>query len=319
MISPVVRLHGVPVFYPLTETGTPDLDWISRNCNGARAMLAAHFFGFVNSLAETRLFCDARKIGLIEDCAHAFFGRAGEHPVGSLGDVAIASLTKFFPVPEGGCLVSNQRVLGSLALTPRPLLDELHTVFDAVEYGARYGRFPGLNGFLRTLFGTKEVLRGRTFTPVAEDDSDRVRPPHASEISEDRLFHAPTRATRRIALAAHRGRIVTLRRRNYTLLAQLLAGLPGAEAYRSDLGDDVVPYVFPLDVENPQARYRALRAARVPLFRWDRVWPGTPSIPGDHGTRWATRMFQFACHQDLREHDVRSIAATVRQVFTELR
>lgn len=319
MISPIVRLGAEPVFYPLTSAAMPDMDWLARYREPVRAMIVAHFFGFVNSLDRIRAFCDARGMALVEDCAHAFFGRVGDRPVGSWGDVAVASLTKFFPVPEGGCLVSSQRELGHVTLRPRPIRDEVRAGLDSVELGARHRCFPGLNWLLRTLFGTKELLRGRSFSPVVEDDYERVRPPSAADQNDDRLFVAITGVSRMVARSAHRARIVAQRRRNYALLADLLADLPESTVFRPELPDDVAPYVFPLEVGNPEPRYRALRASKVPLFRWDRIWPGTPSIAGDCGVLWATRMFQFACHQDLTERHLRAIASTVRRVFTELR
>jgi perosamine synthetase len=318
MISPVVLLGAVPVFYPLTADGEPSMDWLAQHAEDVRAMLVAHYFGFVHSLAESRAFCDARGIALVEDCAHAFFGAAGDRPVGSWGDLAIASLTKFFPVPAGGCLVSGRRQLPDLALRPPSGLDELRAALDAVELGARYRRFPGLNALLRAGFGAKELVSGRRFWPVIEDDYDNVRPPSVSELNEDLVRFSLARSSRRIARRVPRARIVELRRRNYAMLSELLRDLPAAAVYRPDLPNDSAPYVFPLEVHHPQARYRALRAARLPLLRWDRVWPGVPSIAGDYGTRWATSMFQLACHQDLTESDVRAIAATVRRVFNEV-
>jgi len=317
MISPVVRLGAVPVFYPLTADGLPSIDWLTHHAQSAQAMLVAHYFGFAHSLAEVRALCDARGVGLIEDCAHAFFG-AADQPVGRWGDLAIASLPKFFPVPAGGCLVSGRRQLSDVALRPPSGWDELRAALDVVELGARYGRFPGLNVLLRAAFGVKALVRGRRITAAVEDASDDVPPPSVSELDEDLLGVSLPRASRRIARRAHRARIVEWRRRNYALLAELLRDLPAAAAYRPELANDVTPYVFPLEVRHPPLRYRALRAARIPLFRWDRVWPGTPSIAGDCGTRWATSMFQLACHQDLTESDVRVMAATVRRVFSDV-
>jgi len=56
----------------------------------------------------------------------------------------------------------------------------------------------------------------------------------------------------------------------------------------------------------------------VPLFRWDRVWPSTPALADDVGPRWSTEVFQLACHQDLSENDVHTIAATIRRVFNAI-
>ena len=94
----------MPFFYPLDGNGAPRLDWIrQQNLQGVRAILVAHFFGLPQPLAAIRQWCDQRGIRLIEDCAHALFGRSDGKAIGSWGDVAIGSLTKFHPVPEGGC------------------------------------------------------------------------------------------------------------------------------------------------------------------------------------------------------------------------
>jgi hypothetical protein len=99
------------------------------------------------------------------------------------------------------------------------------------------------------------------------------------------------------------------------LLAQLLSKVAGARVMHPTIPADAAPYVFPLYVDEPQASYQALRAAGVPLFRWDEVWPGTPSIAGDRGLDWATHVFQLGCHQDLSEPDIETIAATVKRVI----
>jgi hypothetical protein len=232
--------------------------------------------------------------------------------------VAIASATKFFPVVEGGCLVARDPALQRLRLERRSVRDELRATIDSVELGARYHRFPGFDFLLRTVFGLKEVMRGRPFEAVPIDDADTVMPASVDELDDSLTLHSLTRTSRWTMAHAHRARIVANRRRNYALLAAELADVPGAQALRPQLPETVAPYVFPLRVANPQRRYRALRAERLPLFRWDRVWPGTPDFAGDVGPRWSTEVFQLACHQDLSEQDLRAITATVRRVFTSM-
>ena len=315
MIAPLVRFGTVPEFYPLTGCGAPSMTYLAQRGPGARAMLVAHYFGFPQPLSELRAFCDANGIAMIEDCAHAFFGVVDGKPVGAWGDVAIASATKFFPVVEGGCLVGDNAALQRLDLKPRAMRDEFRAAIDAVEIGARHHRFPGLGLLLRAVFGLKEVMRGRPFDTFPIDDADCVLPASVDEMDDELTLHSPTHVSRWTLLRAHRARIVAHRRRNYALLLSELADLPGAFPLRPQLPDTVVPYVFPLLVTNPQRRYRALRAERLPLFRWDRVWPGTPAFADDVGPRWSTEVFQLACHQDLSEHDVRTIVATVRRVF----
>lgn len=319
MIAPVVRLGAAPMYFPVTETGAPDIEYLSRqDLAGVRAMLAAHYFGFPQPLSRVRAFCDTHGIALIEDCAHAFFGTSEGRPVGGWGDLAIASLTKFFPVPEGGCLIGNTRSLDGVKLGPRGAAAELKALFDAVELGVRHHRFPGFNAALRVAFGMKEVLRGRTWTLAEREDEEGLAPPSADEFGDALLHSRLTRSSRIIVERAHRSRIIELRRRNYRLLGELLAGLRGARPFGADLPEGAVPYVFPLKVEHPNERYRTLRAAEVPLYRWDRIWPGTPTLEGDSGVAWSTQMFQLGCHQDLSEDEIRAIAMTVQRIFASV-
>src|ERR1700694_2284439 len=96
MIAPVVRAGAKPVFYPITASGGVDLDWLQgADLGGARALLVTHYFGIPQPMLGVRAFCNAHRIALIEDCAHAFFGMSDGVAVGSWGDLAIASLTKF--------------------------------------------------------------------------------------------------------------------------------------------------------------------------------------------------------------------------------
>ena len=89
MIAPVAQSGAQPMFYPITASGGVDLEWLQRVAlNGARAMLATHYFGFPQPMSRLRAFCDAHRIALIEDCAHAFFGASEGVAVGSWGEGA---------------------------------------------------------------------------------------------------------------------------------------------------------------------------------------------------------------------------------------
>jgi dTDP-4-amino-4,6-dideoxygalactose transaminase len=276
-------------------------------------MLATHYFGFPQPMSRLRAFCDARRIALIEDCAHAFFGVSEGAAVGSRGDVAIASLPKFFPVPEGGLIVSETHPLKTLELAPCSLRDEVKAAADAVEIGVVHGRFPGLNTLLGGVFSLKNRLR-RRYRPA---DTPANRGGESAHLAADARLDSlrPAVAAHWIASSVTQFRIVGNRRRNYAALASRLSRIDGAHALRPDLPDDSAPYVFPLYVNAPAASYQRLRSTGIPLFRWDEVWPGTPVIDGDHGLDWAHRVFQLGCHQDLSLEDIEAMATTVREVI----
>ena len=124
MVEPVIWRGAEPVFYRIGYDTFPDLDDVTQALTPrSRAILVPHYFGFPQNMQLIRDFCDQHHLILIEDCAHAFFGLHAGQPLGSFGDYAIASAWKFYPVPNGGCLISARRSLSSLrleapALTP---------------------------------------------------------------------------------------------------------------------------------------------------------------------------------------------------------
>jgi dTDP-4-amino-4,6-dideoxygalactose transaminase len=322
MIAPVVAAGATPEFFPIDSAGAPDLSSLpAQRLASVRAMIAAHYFGLPQPFTPTRAFCDRNNIAFVEDCAHAMFGMAGGRPIGSWGDFAIASLTKFFPVTDGGCLASHCRPLGSLRTSSRPTLDEFKSVAAALELGVQHGRFTALTPLLRMIFPLINGLRRTAPSPYQDVASDTGTPSDANRWVLDiagiraRGF-AATRFSRWVAQHARRERIVSLRRRNYGHLLELVAGLPGTRPLFPVLPEAAAPYVFPLFVDKPDRYYQRVRAAGIPIFRWDDCWPTTPIIEGDRGVAWATQVFQLGCHQDLAPDDLERVAAALRRIFS---
>jgi len=309
MISPIVALGAQPVFFAIDATGAPRLDaWTARDLQGVRAMIAAHYFGLPQPMAKLRAFCDEHRIALIEDCAHALFGVSDGRPVGQWGDFAIASLTKFLPVVDGGCLVAAHGLADVPSLAPLSLGAELKSFANAAEIGARYGRVIGVNRLLSGLFELTTKLRAQR----RASDFPNGLSSGAGDVGQWLADFEPPVAVQRTASRwtrwtvrhAHRARIVAMRRCNYALLTRLVADIPGVRALEPILPESAAPYVFPLWVDRPEAVYQDVRAAGIPVFRWDEVWPGRPVSAGDCGIAWSTHVFQIGCHQDLKADDL---------------
>lgn len=320
MVSPAVARGAEPVFYPLTESGAADLEWLdSFDMTGTRAILVPHYFGLPQPMASIRRWCDAHGVALIEDCAHALFGRSGDRAIGEWGDMAIGSLTKFLPVPEGGCLVANGHTR-ALSLSPCTSLQRWKAALDVAEEGARYGRLQGLNALLMGGLGALRGLRRRgnpsqgtversNFSRVGDDSVDE-----GTSIDTTLAHRQLTPACRWLARYLPRERIVLRRRARYLQLAQRLSGVAGMRPLQPLLPEDCAPYVFPLWVDRPDPGYAALRALGIPVFRWDRLWTGTPRIAGDHGLQWSHHVLQLACHQDFSDGEFeRYISALLGQ------
>jgi perosamine synthetase len=320
MISPIVAAGAEPLFFPIDNLGAPRLDVLSvQDLRLVRAMLVAHYFGLPQTMSTVRKFCDERGIALIEDCAHAMFGKVEGRPIGGWGDFAIASLTKFFPVTDGGCLVLASGMAMPRSLGRRSSISEVRSVANSIESGARHHRLRGLNTPVNAFFAIANRMRHRRNSRSAIASTDPPNEFLRSGSMETPLqsVTAPVDASKWakwIARSAHRERIVMARRRNYLYLAGELGSIPGAVPLLPQLPDDAAPYVFPIWAEQPEASYQAIREAGVPIFRWDQIWPGTPEIRGDFGVQWAKHIFQLGCHQDLSIDDLSRMVDRLRQL-----
>ncbi len=322
MIAPVVAAGAAPIFFPIDASGAPAsraLDAI--DASGVRAMIAAHYFGLPQPMAALRAYCDDRGIALIEDCAHSLFGAVDGRPVGEWGDYAIASLTKFLPVVDGGCLVSRNGLGQVPPLRSQPLASQAKSLANALELGARHHRLRGLDHFLTRAFELAQRLRKERADDQNGDAREDLAGASANAwlrdfIPDSTLGCTATIFTRWCARHVHRERIVALRRRNYAHLVRLTTGIPGMRPIQPAMPGDAAPYVFPLWVDRPNAAYQAVRAAGIPVFRWDEAWPTLPTIPHDSGKSWATHVFQLGCHQDLRPEDLVAMAESLGRIVT---
>ncbi len=310
LVAPLRAAGAAVQFYPLGADGLPLLDAVTPAAN-TRAIVVMQLFGLPRSLAAVRAWCDARGIALVEDCAHSFFGQAGERPVGHWGDVATASLTKFFPVPEGG-LLASARPLPAQALHPAGARQQLKAWIDLLERGSAHGRLAGLNTPLRALFRLKNGP-SRPPSLAAPPQLDEAGSMAACDLA--RIEQAPTALALRLS-GLPRARIVARRRAHYDALYRGTLGLPGARPLFGALPAEAAPYAMPLWLDDAAAAehaYQALRAAGCAVFRWDRVWPGVPELDGDHGRPWRCQLLQLLCHQDLGEADLALTLATLKR------
>ena len=316
MVAPVVARGAEPLFYPIDATGAPQLDWLKRaDIEGVRVLLAAHFFGLPQPMAKLRRWCDERGIRLIEDCAHALFGRTEGRAIGRWGDLAIASLTKFLPVPEGGCLVNNAVTAALPVLHGPGGVAQLKAAFDIIHNGVNHGRLRGLRTLIDGALGAVRRLRGKPAAPPALAAAHAVA--HADGFSIDPAYShlALGGASRWIAQRLPRERILQRRRACYRTLSQGLSGLPGLRPLRPLLPEDCAPYVFPLWVETPDPGYQALRKLGFPVSRWDQRWPTIPDIANDQGPLWSHHILQIACHQDLSEPELQRMLTLIKQIY----
>ena len=102
-----------------------------------------------------------------------------------------------------------------------------------------------------------------------------------------------------------RRRMGELRRRNYRRLFDALGKLPGCRPLFPTLPDGVYPWVFPLLCDEPQALFRHLKMAGVPVIRFgEYLWPGVDATVCANSVDLSRRVLQFPCHQELRDDEL---------------
>lgn len=314
MVAPILHAGLQPRFFPIDCDGLPQLDGISRAAAAdARAMFVPHYFGLPKGLGLVREWCSARGITLVEDCAHSYFGVAGDRPVGAWGDYAVASLSKFFPVATGGMLASARHPIVGLGLQTAGLRTQLKDVVDVLEFARMHGRLAGPSQIVSPLFWLKNRARAAIApSEVGNQDNDALRSATMMDRCDmARVDQAPSVAAMLLHRSLPTARIVGRRRENFGALQRRFAATSSARGVGGELPEQAAPYVFPLWVDGASragAVYAVARAERLPVFRWDRIWPGTPDDASDAGPAWSRQVLQVLCHQDLSATDIERVA-----------
>ena len=322
MIEPIVFCGAEPAFFPLTRTLGVPLDALeSIDLSRVKAFLVTHYFGFPQPMEAICAFARRHAIPVIEDCAHAVFGYADGRPIGSWGDYAAASLMKFFPVYDGGCLASAVHPLDDLVLRRPSRRFEAKALFNSIERGLFYRRFPGVQAAATTTLAVKDAMWRGVKRARAARSAVQVAY-HDPAASDGMSGLDPAWLDRRISFASQQlverlptARIIARRRRNYLRLDAALRVLPGAAPLFDTLPEHVVPYVFPLHVEQPGRVFVRLKNDGVPLFRWERLWNDEAGRVDPQSARYATEIFQLPCHQELTDADLDWIVARIEAAF----
>jgi perosamine synthetase len=319
MVDAVIFAGATPVFYRIHPNTSVDLaDIEQRIMPFTRALVVAHYFGFSQpEMQAIRNLCDARNLVLIEDCAHALLGSGiGTHFYGSFGDYVIASPYKFLPAVDGGCLISNRRSLRGISLRSAGIRYQLKMLINLCEFAVPYGRLKYFVG-LRTLLKWKDRILACTESSAISQvtgvsDPNTLSPDFAPIFADKRASWS----ARLIIKYAGWAGIADLRRQHYNRLHAAFCQLGGCTPLFARLPDGVVPQVYPLLVDEPEIVFPRLKALGVPIIRFGEfLWDYMDRQLCPVSVDLARRVFQFPCHQDLKEEELAWIITTVREVI----
>ncbi|WP_458542927.1 aminotransferase class I/II-fold pyridoxal phosphate-dependent enzyme [Ramlibacter sp.] len=327
MVPPVLHLGAKPVFYRLRPDTSVDLDDIrARLGPDVKVLMVTHYFGFLQNLSTLRAFCDKHALLLLEDCAHSFFGEHGGRPVGAWGDYAAASSMKFYPVYEGGALVSGKHGLGSVGLRAAGAAFEAKSALATLEKSFAYGRLPLLRALLAPPLRLKDAAwsRLKARRRAAGDTTAGAPAPALAPASSDSGFELDPAwldkrsswLSRLLVRRLPAAPIVAERRRRYLKLEQALRGLPRARPLFAALPDTVCPWMFPMLAEDPEALFGEVVAAGIPVTRFARpLWPGVDDSVCATSSMLSRQVLAFPCHQALREDELDWMIDTLRTIL----
>jgi perosamine synthetase len=301
-----IRAAGAQVeFYAVDRNGRPNLHALSQQAErGADVLFTIHYAGWPQPVGELRTLCDRHGLQLVEDCAMALLSEVEGRPLGSFGDYAVFCLYKTLPVLDGGLLVQNRHAFSELDHLPMRRIGRAFEVGRALELWieSTRSRAPRIGAVLaggkRRLGGLLTALRVER-VPVGDigfkaENAD-IAMSNWSERLLDRLDYAA---------------IVRQRRRNFSLLAELLAA-SGIGPWR-ELEPGVCPLFFPLLVtDKPEASHRLRTGGVIATELWNEGDPVSTALEGP-GARFLRRhLLELPIHQDVKEAQIRCMARQV--------
>ncbi|PKO90622.1 MAG: hypothetical protein CVU16_10065 [Betaproteobacteria bacterium HGW-Betaproteobacteria-10] len=302
MVDPAVDLGLKVIFFPITESLSPDLPGLAECFRSAglgdsvnsAVLVVPHYFGFRQPLAALRALCARHGVQIIEDCSHALINSPSQPGLGAEGDFMIASPYKFFGSEDGGALVQ----LNPLDRASNPLhgADWFHAGkawvrlalqrFQPVKKNAVRKEIEALSvkvAQLRKSPGAKgvDILQSASL-PSAQYDAAEAQ-------------NAALRASRWLIAHVDIADLANARRENYKIWLKCVESLPGCRALYPTLPADSVPYMFPLILDNPEMHFYLLKRLGVPVGRWDEIAVSDCSV----AKCYRLNLIHLPCYQGL--------------------
>jgi perosamine synthetase len=304
------------ILYKIDKTASIDIKDLERKItNRTKAVYVTHYFGFPHSLENIKKLCKENNLYLIEDCALALFSWHNNRMVGTTGDIAIFSLPKTLPVPDGGILLISKNVAEGKAfsLSEPERLEIFIATIPWVK--AALMRRVSLNRALNRLSKICANIKKSDCR-----DNDRISSQERNDMPEGYYYidqysnKDMSSFTRRIIKTFEPNEIKEKRRRNYKLLDAMLEGNPDMAPLYKELPDEVCPLYFPLFVEERDAMVEKLNQQQIDARAW---WRGFhKSLPWSEfpdACYLKDKIVALPVHQDLSETAFEYMAKCIKK------
>ena len=314
-IEPLLQAGARIQYYRVTRSGAADLQDIDAKINGSTAaVLAIHYFGLPQPIAELRTLCTRRRLWMIEDCAHVLAGWTDGGTLGTFGDVAVFSLRKLLPLCDGGQLLLNHSSLRMPTGWTSPswlyALKEMKQVIDKIADDSGGVVASTLSRLVRL---PARLLRRST---SGEGAGGALSLNSFSMDFDLAMASVPmSRWSSRIMGNVSIPEVVARRRANYADLVKRLDGMAAVRCAVPDLPAGACPWICPVLAPERTDLHIVLRSRGIPAATWGGVIH--PSLPIDDfpDARFLyDHLYFLPVHQDLGPREMDVLAAAVRAV-----
>lgn len=312
MLDPALALGAQVQLYSLKSDLSPDSDSLDKlyaqSNKPVKALLATHFFGFIQEFSRLKQWCDDKGVVLIEDCSHALFTEGYQASgAGLYGKFIASSPYKFFPCTDGGLLYAPEaELLDAVNTESASLLAELRGIKSTIEKS----RLPKVStNEIELIDQQLESLMNGAPAPGA--DQCMMRSAQSMQYSLASTRTASLRSSRWVVSHASVENNVTRRQKNYRRWGDALLAVPNCRALYPEIPQDVVPYMFPLYLDFPMPHFYWLKQLGLPVWRWDEMAISNCPVAGDY----RLHLLHLPCHQSLSDDEMAWMIATVRKTL----
>ena len=304
-IEPFIREKYAIDFYRIDKRGKIDLDNLESLLKGEhQIVLITHYFGFANNVEAVLDLCRRKRVYLLEDCAHSFLSTIRDKCLGSWGDLAIFSLWKILPIPDGGCLVLNNLDIPivSPSIQPKSMSVFIKTIKLFIEYlFLKADNITKLNfiilkhvkaGMTGGQATFRKYIAKKTYT--IDDESFDFDP----QVLDWALSKNSSRILSKIEKLQE---IKEKRRRNYLYVLESLKDLKQLQPLQNELPEGTSPLKFPLVPKEDHPNFQGIMEKYSPYISrwWSHFHPAVPWEQFPESEWLKNNCFVLQIHQDM--------------------
>ncbi len=293
LVEPFIATDVEVIFYHLNNDLSINMEDFKRKLkSNTTACVIVRFFGFERNTAEEIKYAKKNNLLVIEDWAHCFFGQLSSDPTYH-GDFSVSSCNKFFPTVDGGVVWGLNKDF--------PHLTHFSWKDEITSFLGMYPVFWKKIAFLKNKF----LKQQDTCLPIENTGSNSF----FRYFNPRSVQHSCMRLTKWIVYHSDYHKIIHQRQANYRYLATHLSNLKTGTPLYPELGNNIVPYVFPFVLNNDKY-FNIIRNKGLMLFRWEEL-AKTDCTNSNH---YRTHLIQIPCHQDLTHAELEKIVNIIKSL-----